>query len=108
MASYTNNSLDKLRRQDLILIVLSLQSKLDESNNEGKNKVLDEVLNLSDTIIKLSAELSIKKNVNALLSSRLVTFERKCWANSQYSRQEYLNSAGIPREVSGEVMEGWC
>ena len=61
MTSYTNNSLDKLRRQDLILIVLSLQSKLDESNNEGNNKVLDEVLNLSDTIIKLSAELSIKK-----------------------------------------------
>ena len=30
MASYTNDSLDKLRKQDLILIVLFLQSKLDE------------------------------------------------------------------------------
>ena len=33
MASDTNDSLDKLRKQDLILIVLSLQSKLDEANN---------------------------------------------------------------------------
>ena len=35
MASYTNDSVDKLRKQDLIPIVLSLQSKLDEANNEA-------------------------------------------------------------------------
>ena len=86
MASYSNDSLDKLRKQDLIPIVLSLQSKLDETNNEANNKVLEEVRNLSDTITKLSSELSITKNVNTLLSSRLVTLERQCWANAQYSR----------------------
>ena len=63
MASYTNDSLDKLRKQDLIPIVLSLQSKLDEATN----KVLEEVRNLSDTINKLSSELSIVKNVNTVL-----------------------------------------
>ena len=73
MASYTNDSLDKLRKQDLIPIVLSLQSKLGEANNEANNKVLEEVRNLSDTISKLSSELSITKNVNTLLSNRLVT-----------------------------------
>ena len=67
MASYTNDSLDKLRKQDLIPIVLSLQSKLDEANNEATNKVLEEVRNLSDTINKLSSELSIVKNVNTVL-----------------------------------------
>ena len=78
MASYTNDSLDKLRKQDLIPIVLSLQSKLDEANNEANNKVLREVGNLSDTITNLSSELSITKNVNTLLSSRLVTLKRQC------------------------------
>ena len=77
MTSYTNVSLDKLRKQDLIPIVLSLQSKLDEANNEANNKVLEEVRNLSDTIAKLSSELSITKNVNTLLSSRLVSLERQ-------------------------------
>ena len=86
MASYTNDSLDKLRKQDLIPIVLSLQSKLDEANNKANNNVLEEVRNLSGTITKLSSELSITKNVNILLSSRLITFERQCWANAQYSR----------------------
>ena len=78
MASYTNDSLDKLRKQDLVSIVLSLQSKLDEANNEANNKVLREVRNLSDTITNLSSELSITKNVNTLISSRLVTLKRQC------------------------------
>ena len=86
MASYTNDSLDKLRKQHFIPIVLSLQSKLDEANNEANNKVLEEIRNLPDTITKLSSELSITKNLNTLLSSRSVTLERQCWANAQYSR----------------------
>ena len=105
MASYTNDSLDKLRKQDLIPIVLSLQSKLDEANNEANNKVLEEVRNLSDTISKLSSELSITKNVNTLLSNRLVTLERQCWTNAQYSRRVCLDIVGIPREISGGVLE---
>ena len=105
MASYTNDSLDKLRKQHFIPIVLSLQSKLDEANNEANNKVLEEIRNLSDTITKLSSELSITKNLNTLLSSRSVTLERQCWANAQYSRRECLDIVGIPREVSGEVLE---
>ena len=67
MASYPNDSLGKLRKHDLIPNVLSLQSKLDEANNEVNNKVLEEVRNLSDTITKLSSELSITKNVNTQL-----------------------------------------
>ena len=69
------------------------------------NKVLEEVRNLSDTITKLISELSITKNLNILLSSRLVTLERQSWANAQYSRRECLDIVGIPREVSGEVLE---
>ena len=105
MTSYTNDSLDKLRKQDLIPTVLSLQSKLDEANNDGNNKVLQEVCNLSDTITKLSSELSITKNVNTVLSSKLVTLDRQCWLNAQCSRWECLDIAGIPREVIGEVLE---
>ena len=105
MASYTNDSLDKLCKQELIPIVLFLQSKLDKVKNEANNKVLEEVSSLSDTITKLSSELSITKNVNTILSSRLVTLERQCGANAQYSRRECLDFVSIPREVSGEALE---
>ena len=84
---------------------LSLHSKLDEANNETSNNVLEEVRNLSDTITKLSSELSITKKSNTLLSSRLVTSALQCWANAQYSRRECLNIVGISQEVSGEVLE---
>ena len=54
MAPYNNDSPDKLCKQDFIPIILSRQSKLDEAENEANNKVLDEVRNLSDAIIKLN------------------------------------------------------
>ena len=44
MATYTGDLLDKLRKQDLIPIVLSLQSKLEDKDNT----VLEEVRKLND------------------------------------------------------------
>ena len=75
--------------------VSSLQSKLHEAKNEANNKVMEEVRNLSDTITKLSFEVSITNNVNTLLSIKLVTLERQYWANAQYSRRECLDILSI-------------
>ena len=80
MATYTGNSLDKLRKQDLIPIVLPLQSKLEDKDNT----VLDEVRKLNDSISKLYAELAVAKNINNLLVTRLSTLDRQCSANAQY------------------------
>ena len=49
MATYTGNSLDKLRKQDLIPIVLSVPSKLEDKGNT----VLEEVRKLNKSISKL-------------------------------------------------------
>ena len=100
MATFTGDSLDKLRKQDLIPIVLSLQSKLEDKDNI----VLDEVRKLNESTSKLHAKLAVTKNVNNVLLTRLTTLEGQCWANTQYSRRECLVIVGIPREVSGEVL----
>ena len=60
MATYTGDSLDKLRKQDLIPIALSLQSKLKDKDNT----VLEEVCKLNESILKLHAELALTKNAN--------------------------------------------
>ena len=99
MATYTGDSLDKLRKQDLIPIVLTLQSKLEDKDNT----VLEEVRN--ESVSQLRSELGVTKNVNNLLLTRLTTLERQCWANAQYSRRKCLDIMGIPHEVSGEVLE---
>ena len=87
MATYTNESLEKTNKRDMINIVLSLQSKLDEANN----RVVEEVRKLSDAFLKLQSELAVSKQVNSLLSNRLTNMERQCWANAQYSRRECLD-----------------
>ena len=101
MATYTGDSLDKLRKQDLVPIVLSLQSKLEDKDNT----ILEEVCKLNESVSKLHAELVITKNVNNLLLPRLTTLKRQCWANAHYSSRECLDIVGIPCEVSGDVLE---
>ena len=49
--------------------------------------------------------MCVTKNVNNLLSSRLVDIERQCWANAQYSRRECLDIVSIPSEVKDETLE---
>ena len=78
MTTYTSDSLDKLRKQDLIPIILSLQSKLEDKDNT----VLEEVRKLNDSISKLHAELAVTKNVNNLLVTRLSTLESQWWGNA--------------------------
>ena len=101
IATYTNESLEKLNQRGMSNIVLSLQSKLDEANNH----VVEEVRKLSDAFLKLQSELAVSQQVNSLLSNRLTHVERQCWANAQYSRRECLDVVGIPSEVGADVLE---
>ena len=60
---------------------------------------------LNESFSNLQAEVSVTKQVNTLLSSRLVRTERQCWLNAQYSRREWLDIVGIPSEVEINALE---
>ena len=45
------------------------------------------------------------KQVNTLLSSRLVSIECQCWSDGQYSRWECLDLVGIPSEVQADALK---
>ena len=70
MTTYTNESLQNISKKDLIPIILSLQNKLEVSNS-----VLTEIRKLNESFSKLQAQVSVTKQVNILLSSRLVRME---------------------------------
>ena len=70
MTTYTNESLQNISKKDLIPIILSLQNKLEVSNS-----VLTEIRKLNESFSKLQVEVSVTKQVNTLLSSRLVSME---------------------------------
>ena len=74
MTTYTNVSLQNVNKNDLISIILSLQNKLEELNSS----VLVERRKLNESFSKLKTEVSVAKQVNTLLSSRLVSIERQC------------------------------
>ena len=50
MTTYTKESLEKINKRDMISIVLSLQSKLEEANKH----VLEEIRKLSDALFGIS------------------------------------------------------
>ena len=90
MPQYIEESLDKLLNRELIPIVLSLaaqnrslQSRMSEVNNE----VVEEMRKFNGNFSKLQSDLSVAKRVNTELTKRIVTLERQCWVNAQYSKK---------------------
>ena len=67
--------------------------------------MLVEMRKLNESFSKLQAEVSVTKQVNTLLSSRLVSIERQRWLNVQYSRRECLDIIGILSEVEADVLK---
>ena len=57
MTTYTNGSLQNINKKDLISIILSLQNKFEEVNNN----VLVEMRKLNESFSKLQAEVSMTK-----------------------------------------------
>ena len=101
MEAFTEESLNKLPKQELVLMYLKVSKKMESLNDH----LLEEVKHMRDTFRHMESELSIVKNVNSLLSKRLVDMERQCWANAQYSRRECLEVVGIPQSVKDDELE---
>ena len=90
MPQYTEESLDNLLKRDLIPIVLSLEEQnrsLQSRMSEVNNEVVEEMRKFNENFSKLQSELSIAKRVNTELTKRIVTLERQCWVNAQYSKK---------------------
>ena len=72
MANYTEDGLDKLLKKDLISIISSQQRQIDQDNIGW----LDKICKLNDNLSKLEADVKTTKNINNLLSQRVVDFKR--------------------------------
>ena len=98
---HTEASLMKLIKEDLVRFLLDYQGKF--------NSILDDLENNFDELktkfTKLEADVNISKNANSKLSDRLISAERKCFANEQYSRRECLEISGIPTSVKDNELE---
>ena len=86
MLQYTEESLDKLLKRELIPIFLSIEEQnrsLQSRMSEVNNGLVEEMRKLNENLSKFKSELSVAKRVNTELTKCIVTLERQCWANAQ-------------------------
>ena len=99
--AHTENSLSRLNKDDLIRLALDYQQKYDIT----LDKISKELAELRKSYNKLESDLAITKAVNESLRNQILTLERQCWSNAQYSRRETLEISGIPENIDDGELE---
>ena len=97
--AHTENSLSRLNKDDLIRLALDYQQKYDIT----LDKISKELAELRKSYNKLESDLAITKAVNESLRNQIITLERQCWSNAQYSRRETLEISRIPDIDNGDL-----
>ena len=77
MAAYTERTLDKLSKKELIGTTLSLQNKVEQYTSVNKD-ALEEIDKFNENFVKFESEINIVKKVNTLLNKRVIDMERQC------------------------------
>ena len=93
--NHTEESLKNMKKEQLVELVLHLQTK----TTEAINNLTEEVKKINQNFTRLESDVAVTKNTNSLLMKQLVETERQCWANAQYSRRECIEVVGIPTTV---------
>ena len=91
-------SLMKLNTEDLVRITLEYQGKFNNILDDLKKDIFDlksDLSGLKSDFSKLEADIQVTRKVNSKLSERLMTMERRCYANEQYSRRECLDICSL-------------
>ena len=92
--------LRKLTKNKLVNLSLEYQSKFN-STLANTDKDMGELRN---DFKKLESDLAISWPVK--LRDKIISLERQCWSNSQYSRRECLEITGSPDNINNEDPEG--
>ena len=77
-------SLMKLNKEDLVRITLDYQGKFNNILDDLKKDISDlksDLSGLRSDFSKLETDMQASRNVNSKLSERLLTMERRCYAN---------------------------
>ena len=73
--------------------------------NTDLSRLRQDLSYLKQNYIKLEPERSVARQVNNKLKEHIVSLERQCWSNSQYSRRECLEITGIPDKTDQKDLE---
>ena len=97
-AIYTEDTLRVSNKIQLIELLLKSQ----EHTMGIINSLTEEMKNLNKNFKKLRSAI---KNVNNILRKQIVSVERQCWKNAQFSRCECVEVVGLPLSVADDQLE---
>ena len=53
----------------------------------------------------MQSELCVSRQTSSKLSEQMVSLERQCWSNCQYSRRECLEQSGLSESIKNSELE---
>ena len=98
----------KISKDEVINLLLDYQNKFEMTLTRINTNLLglrQDLSDLKENYIKLDSEFSVARQVNNKLKEHIVSLERQCWSNSQYSRRECLEITGIPVKTNQKDLE---
>ena len=106
--AYTESTLSKLNKDDLIRIALDMQKTQNSVLSDMRNELSDmknELPGLEKNYNKLEAGLKVSKLHNEAMENHVIVLERKYWSNEQYSRRKCLEISGISFDTETGKLE---
>ena len=97
----SEEALRKLTKDELVNLSLEYQNKFTLTLARTES----DTGNLREDLKKIEADLVISGNVNSKLREGVVSLERQCWSNSQYSRCECVEISGFPKCLKNKGLE---
>ena len=99
--SLTRETLMKINKDILAVMLLDYKERF----NSTLPAINDELKELKTDFRQLETDVAISRNVNDKFTQQLALVQRKCWANEQYSRREYLQISRIPKPIQNDDVE---
>ena len=94
-------ALQKLTKDELVNLPLEHQNKF----NLTLANIDKDMGELRSDFKKLEVDLAISRSVNTKLRQKMISLERQCWSNSQYSRHEFMEITGLPDNINNDDLE---
>ena len=104
------DGINAIKKKDLVDYIEKMKGKVVADNqiqnlcNEIKN-LSDNVKSLVNTDEWLTSELTIVKNVNHVLETRIVNLEKQLSKNEQYGRRNNIEISGISNQIRDQDLE---
>ena len=97
----TRSAMSSFSREELEDYTASQDSNILAKLTKSENDLVQS----NTKLVRLESELAISKQVNDVLSKRMVEVERISYSNEQYSRRECIEISGIPATFNDVVLK---